>query len=304
MKKLTKDRFIEKSINIHRDKYDYVLVDYKNTLTKVKIICPKHGVFEQTPGNHYSGKGCKLCVGNVSLKNSGFVKKSKKIHGDKYDYSNVEYKNNRTNVEIICPEHGCFLQLPTHHMKGSGCVECACKKRGENNSKELSEFIKDSKKIHRDKYEYSKVIYKTNKIKVKIICSKHGLFKQRPDHHLMGSGCPVCRESKGEREISKLLKDGGVNFESQKKFDNCKYISKLSFDFYLPKHNLCIEYNGRQHYEPIDYFGGEKTFELQKKRDESKEKFCKENKIELLIIKYDELIENVINDIICKGGRS
>lgn len=302
MKKLSKHDFIYKSLKIHGDKYNYSLVEYKNNLTKVNIICQEHGIFEQTPGNHYSGKGCSKCAGNVKLKNEEFVEKAKNIHGNKYDYSKVEYKSNRINVEIICLDHGSFLQLPTHHLKGVGCIVCATNKRSEDNSKELVDFIKDAKNIHGDKYDYSKVVYKTNKFNVEILCSKHGIFHQRPDHHLSGSGCPICKESKGESEISKLLKENGIKFERQKKFSKCKNIMELKFDFYLPTFNLCIEYNGKQHYEPIDYFGGSKTFELQKIRDKKKNKFCKDNGIQLLVIKYDESIENIINNMICKGG--
>lgn len=304
MIKLTKDEFIEKSMRIHLDKYDYTLVEYKNNSIKVKIICLKHGVFEQTPGNHCSGKGCKECSGNVNLKKDGFIKKAKLVHEDKYDYSNVNYKNNRTNVELICPEHNSFMQLPTHHLKGAGCMECAGKKRGEDRSKDLNDFIKEAKLIHGDKYDYSKIVYKYNKVNVKISCSIHGLFEQRPDHHLSGSGCPICKESKGEREIAKLLKENGIGFKRQKKFKECRNIMELPFDFYLTDFNICIEYNGRQHYEPIDYFGGYKTFELQKIRDKKKEEFCKDNDIELLIIRYDESIKSVINNMICKGGKS
>lgn len=302
MRKLSKYDFIDKSLKIHGYKYDYTLVEYKNNSTKVNIICQEHGIFEQTPGNHYSGKGCRECAGNVRLKKSGFVEKSKNVHGDKYDYSKVKYKNNRINVEIICSDHGSFLQLPTHHLKGVGCIVCAGKKRGEDSSKELSNFIKDAKNVHGDKYDYSKVVYKSNKFNVKITCSKHSVFEQRPDHHLSGSGCPICKESKGESEISKLLKENGIKFERQKKFNGCKNIMRLSFDFYLPDFNLCIEYNGKQHYESIDYFGGSKTFELQKIRDKKKSKFCKDNNIQLLVIRYDESIKNIINDMICKGG--
>ncbi|EFX2640874.1 GIY-YIG nuclease family protein [Shigella sonnei] len=124
MKKLTTEEFIARSRVIHGDKYDYSLVEYKGSNKKVKIICPEHGVFEQTPHNHLDGGGCRKCGGNAPLDTETFIAKAKAVHGDKYDYSKVVYKNNRTKVKIICPEHGVFEQQPNHHLQGKDCAEC------------------------------------------------------------------------------------------------------------------------------------------------------------------------------------
>ena len=111
--KLTKDEFIAKAKAVHGDKYDYSLVEYVNAFTPVKIICPKHGVFEQKPTTHLSGYGCQQCgkeSARISIASTleQFINAAKKVHGDKYDYSLVEYKNNHTPVKIICPIHGVF----------------------------------------------------------------------------------------------------------------------------------------------------------------------------------------------------
>ena len=101
--------FIDGANKTHKGNYDYSLVDYKNSSTKVKIICPKHGVFEQLPGNHIHRKrGCSKCKGGVKYNKEKNIDSSRVVHGDKYDYSLVEYKNSLTKVEIICPEHGVF----------------------------------------------------------------------------------------------------------------------------------------------------------------------------------------------------
>ena len=118
----TTNYFIEKSIKIHGNKYDYSKVNYFDISTKVEIICPKHGSFWQTPNNHYNKKGCKKChVDNKFLTNKQFIEKSVIIHKDLYDYSLVEYINIRSKVKIICKNHGVFEQVPNYHLSGNGC---------------------------------------------------------------------------------------------------------------------------------------------------------------------------------------
>jgi len=126
MKRLTTEQFIEKAKAIHSDKYDYSLVEYKNNRTKVKIICHEHGIFEQRSDSHLRGQGCSKCKGGgkKKLTTEEFIKKAKNIHGDKYDYSLVEYKNNKTKVKIICPIHDVFEQRPGSHLKGCDCPKC------------------------------------------------------------------------------------------------------------------------------------------------------------------------------------
>ena len=118
----TNESFIEASKRVHGDRYDYSLVEYVNNRTKVKIICPEHGVFEQTPQSHLLGNGCHRCSGVRNTEE--FIEASIKIHGNKYDYSLVEYVNTRTPVKIICPDHGVFEQTPTKHLCGHGCRSC------------------------------------------------------------------------------------------------------------------------------------------------------------------------------------
>lgn len=122
MRKLTTEEFIQKAQKIHGTKYDYSLVEYKKAHGRVKIICPEHGEFKQRSNNHLNGKGCPKC-GQYSTKEE-FIKKSDKIHNNKYDYSFVEYKDSKSLVKIICPEHGEFEQIPNSHLKGSGCKKC------------------------------------------------------------------------------------------------------------------------------------------------------------------------------------
>jgi hypothetical protein len=151
-KKYTKDEFINKSNKIHKNKYDYNLVEYKNSRTKVKIICKEHGIFEQVPKDHIFGKGCPFCCKNKKLTQKNFIEKSKQTHGDKYDYSLVKYNGAKNNVSIICKKHGLFNQIAHSHIRGQGCPTCA------NVNKLTTEmFINKSKIIHGDRYDYSLV---------------------------------------------------------------------------------------------------------------------------------------------------
>ena len=148
-------------------------------------------------------------------------------------------------------------------------------------------FIEKAINKHGNKYDYSLVEYRNNSEKIDIICPIHNRFKQIPNNHLNGNGCPLCKESKGERKIRLFLKENNINFIPQYKFNDCKNILSLPFDFYLPEHNICVEYNGRQHYEPIKLWGGINNLIEIKKRDKIKMEYCKNNNIPLIIIKYN-----------------
>ena len=190
-KRLTTEDFIRRAKEVHGDKYDYSKVEYVDYRTKVCIICPIHGEFFQQPGNHLMGNGCPRCLGK-GLTQEEFINEARKVHGDKYDYSKVEYKTKRDKICIICPKHGEFLQIAQSHLSGHGCPKCAIEKAGETQRLSKEEFIKKAREIHGDRYDYSKVEYVNSQTKVCIICPKHGEFLQVPNAHLGGCGCPKC----------------------------------------------------------------------------------------------------------------
>ena len=291
MKKLNRDIFIQKSKEIHKDIFNYDLVEYKNVRTKVKIICHEHGVFEQLPWTHMKGIGCSKCQ---NLTKENFIRKSIKIHGNKYDYSIVELKNNKTKVKIICPKHGVFEQTPNNHLNGGSCRKCFYERKNST----TENFISKSNIIHGHIYDYSLVKYEKSNKKVKIICKKHGLFEQTPHHHLGGVCCPICISSKGEKKVSEFLKRNNIFFNRQKSFDDCKNKRCLPFDFYLPDYNICIEYNGEQHYTINKHFGGIDGLNYTNKNDEIKKNYCKNKNIKLIIIRYDDDIEKILMDSI------
>ena len=236
-----------------------------------------------------------------------FIKKCILKYGNKYDYSKVKYINSKVKVCIIChekdefgEEHGEFWQRPNDHLNGCGCPKC--------NDKYIpttEEWIKKAKQVHGDKYDYSKTVYINSQTNICIICPEHGEFWQLPSTHLKGSGCPLCVGTHGEQYIMEFLNKNNIQFEFQKTFKWLKYRKNLYLDFYLPELKCCIEFQGEQHYKPINFGSKNKKellseFKLIQKRDIVKEKLCRENNIRIFYIKYDELfnIENIINNII------
>ena len=195
------EKFIIDAKKIHENKYDYSLVDYINNKSKVKIICPTHGEFEQIPEDHSSGHGCRKCAGDNQriLKQSNteeFTTKAYKIHENKYDYSLVDYVISSIKVKIICPIHGEFEQTPNAHLRGKGCPKCAGDKTRVRCQSNTEDFTTKADKIHENKYDYSLVDYKNAHTKIKIICPIHGEFEQTPNSHLSGQGCHKCKGDK------------------------------------------------------------------------------------------------------------
>ena len=191
-KTLTTEEFIQRARKVHDNKYDYSKVVYEKNNKKVCIICPEHGEFWQTPHNHLKGQGCPKCSGRFQTDTEYFIEKAKKIHGNKYDYSKVEYVDSHTKVCIICPEHGEFWQSPQNHLQKKGCTKCGIENMKNSKTYSNDEFIALCKEVHGDKYDYSKTEYVDNNTKICIICPEHGEFWQKPYVHLQGYGCSKC----------------------------------------------------------------------------------------------------------------
>jgi hypothetical protein len=189
--KSSTEDFIKKAKAIYGDKYDYSKVEYKGNKEKVCIICPEHGEWWMSPNNHLRGHRCPGCYGTPKHTNEEFVTLARKVHGNKYDYSKVEYKGNKEKVCIICPEHGEFWQKPQSHFGGNGCSVCSGMQKIT-----LPLFIERCNVTHKGKYDYSKVNFKDLNDFVTIICPEHGEFEQRAKVHYRGYGCPICGGSK------------------------------------------------------------------------------------------------------------
>lgn len=188
----TTESFIKAACAIHGERYDYSQVEYRNNKAFVTIICPDHGPFPQLAAVHLRGNGCPDCGGNKKHDTESFIEKARAVHGDRYDYSQVDYENRNTDVIIICPDHGPFPQSPSNHFAGKHCHKCGRVAAADARRKTTEQFISKAHAIHGDRYDYSLVEYVGNAAKVTIICSEHGTFEQTPSEHLVGSGCNKC----------------------------------------------------------------------------------------------------------------
>ena len=182
---------------IHGDKYDYSKVDYVNVDTPVIITCPEHGDFSKTPYEHKRGRACNICsIGRIGprIDRDTWIDRWVEKHDEKYDYSLVPdvIGRNSDYVEIVCPEHGKFVQRVAEHWK-YGCQQCHQPRRGIGTEGWIDEF----RKVHGDRYDYSKFRYKKNNVVGIIICKEHGEFYQAPSPHILGSGCPRCHYMRG-----------------------------------------------------------------------------------------------------------
>lgn len=282
---------------------------YINNATKIMHKCLIHNYeWKISPHNTLNGCGCPECK----------KEKSKKI----LTYSHEKYiaKLLKVNENILVCEtyvnahipilHKCLIDghewkvAPCSLLQGHGCPVCATMIAGGKRKKTHDQYIKELITINRDIEVLGEYIDAKTPILHRCKKDKHEWYV-RPFSVLQGSGCPKCSTSRGEKIIEKWLNKNNIQYNHQKIFQDCKHIRPLPFDFYLLNYNICIEYQGKQHYEPIEYFGGQKPFENQVLRDNIKKQYCKEHNIILFTIPYFsnvyEELEKLHNIIIMKG---
>ena len=302
----TTEEFIIKAIKIHNNKFDYDLVQYKNSFLKVQIKCNEcKTIFLQSPNDHLNGYGCKKCADEKMRSNTQeFIMKAVDLHGHSFNYDLVSYLKSGSKVKIKCNNcNNIFLQTPAGHLNLKQSVCFKCSKLFRRLSTE--DWIIKAREVHGQKYDYSLVVYKNSKCKVKIICRNcNRIFFQNVDHHVRrGNGCPYCKESKGEIRIGKILHKKNIKFIPQKTFDTLRDLKPLKFDFYLPEINGLLEYDGEGHYKPC--FGStleqkQKNLENAQRKDKIKDEWARKNNIPLLRIPYwdydkiEELVEAFI----------
>lgn len=295
MRKLTQDEVIKKFIEKHGDKYDYSKVIYEKSLSKVCIICKEHGEFWQTPADHLTGYGCSKCKGRLisnKLKYTAEVFKQKafEVHGDRFDYTFFKFENSYSKGKIKC--NTCktiFKQRANAHLLGQGCPKCSAKKVGSYNKSNTQEFVKKAIDIYGNKNDYSKTEYKDSYTKVCITCliEGHGDFWVTPNNHLnKKSNCPKCNFSKGELAIKAILEKNNIEYIYQYRIP--EIVNRYEYDFYLPNCKTLIEFQGIQHYEPIEYFGGEDNLSYIRRNDEIKKHLADRYKYRLLEFNYKQ----------------
>ena len=289
---MTTEKFKKISSQKHNNFYIYEKSEYKPK-EKICITCPNHGDFLQDPYAHMNGAGCPLCAKErnkgVNLKGTEeFIKEAIEIHGDKYDYSLVEYKGRSIPVKIICPIHGEFYQQPAVHLRkdGHGCPLCGMEASRSFKVKDVNLFINQSNEIHNNFYDYSKVEYVNSNTPVVITCPIHGDFPQAPSSHLSGRGCPKCSAigiSNLECDVFKFIE----KIQNQKIVQNTKSIlnSKLELDIFIPDLNIAFEFNGI-------YWHSTEFKPENKYKHLNKTKLCEEKGIKLFHIWESDWLEN------------
>lgn len=297
---MDKQNFIARARSIHGETYDYNNVRFVNTNTKVTILCKKHGTFQQRPYSHLEGRGCPTCKHEKKKYQTQhkLIDKARKVHSNFYTYEKVNYTGPNDKVTITCPLHGDFIMRLWNHAQGQQCPLCGAGKR-----RTTEDFVYLAKEIHGDLYEYRDVTYKSATDPIIVTCKQHGPFSTTPDRHIgyYRQGCPVCSISKGERYIYHVLCELGISgFVCQKQFNDCFAPDTnlpLRYDFYIPTHNLLIEYDGQHHYQTVDY-SGNMAQDQQYKRfvriqylDEIKNSYAGQHNIKLLRIPYWEYKE-------------
>lgn len=231
---------LEKFAEVHEDIYDYSLVDYKTTKEKVTIICKIHGEFRQTPEKHIQRKqGCPECGKIKSKLNQRFsketiIQKFIKVHGDRYDYSLVDYKGIHKKVQIICKEHGVFTQSPNSHAKGNNCKLCSKKDARDT----LDSFLEKLPNYIKNNYDFSNIKYIDSITAVDVVCKNHGTFKIIPRSLIRGHGCKKCAtitsSSKNRLKCEDILNRAN-------KVHNNKYTYSLLADYKSNKDMLNIK---------------------------------------------------------------
>ena len=291
--RLNKNNFIPRAKEIHGTKYDYSKTQYVKAKEPVIIICPKHGEFTQRPQDHIlKACGCPKCKGEKTIEvhsytREKFIELAKAKHKDKYDYSRMSYINYTTKVQIVCPIHGVFEQVPRDHISGTGCPKCGREKANVSETYSLGEFIEKAKKVHFNKYDYSKVNYINSQTKICIICPEHGEFWQTPANHLYGQGCPKCKlvgQTKLYNKLQEKLPNLKILFEADNK--NIPWIGNQRIDIYIPSINFAIELMGPQHYQEIPYFKNGSSLAITQERDKQKKIKCEKNNCTLVELKY------------------
>lgn len=306
-KKITTEKF--KSIIYEKEGNNYTLMgEVIDAKTKVKI---KHNVcnhiYEIPPSNFKSGSRCPLCAKRkrVRTRKGGKRKTHKEFCeevfnsvGEEYTV-NTEYK--KWDCKVSFTHNYCgfnFDMVPNSFLNGRRCPQCSKNKSNKKRSTSNEDFVKKvNEKYNKEYIPLEKYINNHTKIKVKHEnCGT--IWNTKPANLLAGFGCPLCKQSKGERMISKYLKDKKITYEHQKKFKDLRVKNELSYDFYLPEHSILIEYQGQQHYYPVELFGGVKSFEKQVKYDNIKRKYSLKNKMTLVEIPYTANTYDKVSEIL------
>lgn len=299
-KKLTQEEAI-KNLQKKHPSYDFSKFIYKNARTPSTVSCEKGHTWKVCYYSSMTGCGCPICALDDKaqkrrLSDSEVYENLKKTHPD-FDFSEFVYKKAQGKSKVKCSKGHVWYTTYEKLMLGRGCLECQIRTQ--------EEAVKKLKE-KRPEYDFSNFTYTTKNLKSTVICDKGHIFNIKYSKIMEGVGCPICKTSKGEYKIRKWLQKNNIEFESQKIFEDAKYKFNLRWDFYLPKYNTLIEYNGRQHYEFVGRWHKDLAgFRVQLERDILKSEYARENNIKQLVISYEEFddIEKILEQNFCQNKK-
>ena len=274
-------------------------VDGKTNIRHRCKICKYE--WSTKPSNVLYGYGCPICG----------IQKNRAVRMKTHNEYVIELFEKNSNIEAIeqyngahnpikhyCKTHNVeFYVRPSDALKGCGCKKCYSEKLHNSNVKPHNQYEKELIDKNINVRVLETYVNAITPITHKCLSCEYE-WPASPNNILRGSGCPVCNESHGEKLITSWLNNHKIKFIPQYRFSDCKDKHTLPFDFYLVDYNACIEFQGEQHYRPIDFFGGYVQFEAYQLHDQIKKDYCKNNNIPLLRIKYDENIEDKLNNFI------
>lgn len=281
-RKLTYD-YVKKYIESHG--YKLISKEYKNANENLEVECPKGHIYDVNYSNFKSGKRCPYCNGKHKYTKEEMLSY---FQSEGYEVLSSEYKDTSSRLIVKCNHGHIYDTTFLNFKRGKRCSKCANNKRLDYN------YVK--KYIESFGEKLLSKNYINNRTKLTIQCEKGHIYHCSFDNFKKGNRCPECKNFKGELKVEEILKEYDIEFKKQYKFKNCKFKRHLPFDFYLPKYNLLIEYDGKQHYEISEYFGGYNGFIDTKIRDTIKNIYCKEHRLDLLRISYKDFknIENIL----------
>lgn len=298
---------------VHNNKYQYMVPNDVELVSqdKISIVCPEHGEFTQILSNHKRGAGCKECGKilkgkNKRIKFEHFLAQANEIHNHKYDYSKTKFTYNSDKIIVICPEHGEFnIGVAIHYTKrGQGCPKCSYDERSKQRRSSIEYIESKIPDIIKQYYTYDLTQYVNSRSYIPVNCLTHQTsYTQLVNSFIKGSiGCNKCNTtSMGELKIAKWLQEKNIPYIGQHSFPDCKNIRLLKFDFYLPDHNVCIEFDGKQHYVESTRNTKHEPLKVKQKRDSIKNEYCLNNGIGLIRIPFweaaniEDILENGIN---------
>ena len=295
-RKKTHEEFLEEVKVLVGDEYN-VLGEYKNSNTKILF---KHNEcsheYEATPSKFLNDRRCPKCSTNHKKTTEQYKKDVYNLVSDEYEVLG-EYINSKTKIKIkhkVCEY--VYNATPNNFLRGKRCPKCAGRCRTtESFKQEVYNLVGD---------EYTVLGEYTSALKkIKMRHNTCGFnYNARPNDFLSGKRCSKCNESKGEKIVRRVLEKQQILYKSQYKIKGCRNINSLPFDFAIFNHNktlnCLIEFDGKQHFEPINHFGGEKGFRKRQHNDQIKNQYCKDNNIKLIRIPYWDFdnIEDILNE--------